>query len=75
LSFGHEAFSVSVSSYFTHPGEPAAGTVGFTDTVTIAVESGDPGGGVGEFVRFMRKALDEWYDGAEVTVRPSTAFP
>ena len=50
-------------------GEPAAGLRGFTDTVTIIVDSGDPGGeatGEDSFQAFMLQALREWYDGAKI---------
>ena len=50
-----------------NPGEYEAGIPGFTDTVTIKVSSGDPGGEAGEFADFMRQALSEWYDGAIVS--------
>ena len=52
-----------------HPGEYAAGIIGFSDTVTINIGSGDPGGdktGEDSFQEFMRQALLEWYDGASV---------
>lgn len=49
-----------------HAGEIGAGIHGFTDIVTIDVESGDPGGEPGEFMVFMQSALAEWYDGANV---------
>ncbi|HET6456304.1 MAG TPA: hypothetical protein VFI02_18005 [Armatimonadota bacterium] len=54
------------------PGEPGAGLRGFTDTVRVTVESGDPSGDVeGEdsFQTFMLQALREWYDGPEVALR------
>ena len=49
-----------------HPGEPAAGIIGFTDTVSVKIESGDPGGEPGEFEAHIQEALAEWYDGAQV---------
>lgn len=52
-----------------YPGELAAGLRGFTDTVTITVESGNPGGyasGPDSFQAFMRGVLVDWYDGAYV---------
>lgn len=52
-----------------HPGEHAAGIVGFSDTIEITVESGDPGGEPGEFAEFMRYSLHEWYDGAGVILK------
>lgn len=54
-----------------HPGEQAAGIYGFTDTVKITVESGEPGGdesGEDSFQEFMLQALKEWYDGAGVKI-------
>ena len=55
-----------------HPGERAAGIIGFSDTITITVESGDPGGddsGEHSFQEFMLTFLREWYDGATVELR------
>lgn len=49
-----------------HPGEPAAGFTGYTETVKVSVESGDPGGRDGEFAEHMQQALAEWFCGAEV---------
>jgi hypothetical protein len=49
-----------------HSGEHAAGILPFSDSITIHVTSGDPGGEDGEFEDFMRNALKEWYDGAGV---------
>ena len=50
-----------------HPGEPAAGILGYSDQVTVIVESGDPGGDPLEFEEFIRSSLAEWFDGARVT--------
>ena len=55
-----------------HPGEYGAGIHGFSDTVIVIVESGDPGGeskGEDSFQDFMLQSLREWYDGAGVTLR------
>ena len=49
-----------------HPGEFRAGINGYTDKVTITVDSGDPGGEAGEFEAFMCDSLEMWYDGASV---------
>jgi len=51
----------------SHPGEPGAGIIGFTDTVTIILESGIPGGDPGDFAGHLKATLVEWYDGAKVT--------
>ena len=48
------------------PDYPVAGLLGFTERITIEVESGDPGGDNGEFAGFMRTAVEDWYDGAQV---------
>lgn len=48
------------------PSELSAGLRGFTDFVTITVESGDPGGEPGEFAQHVRDSLAEWFDGARV---------
>ncbi len=48
-----------------------AGLRGFTDVVSITVESGDPGGdldGPDSFQAFMRTALCEWYDEGFVAI-------
>lgn len=50
------------------PMEEAAGFYGFTDTVEISVDSGDPGGEPGEFEKYLSSVLSEWYDGAKVTL-------
>ncbi len=49
-----------------HPGEIDAGVWGYTDTVSVEVESGDAGGDAGEFEEHMRESLAEWFDGAKV---------
>lgn len=49
-----------------HHGERAAGIHPYTDTLTIELASGEPGGESGEFQEHIRKALLEWYDGAIV---------
>jgi hypothetical protein len=51
----------------SHPGESGAGIIGFTDTVTMLLESGDPGGDPGDFAEHIKLALSGWYDGAKVT--------
>ena len=50
------------------PSEYSAGIRGYSDTVIINIDSGDPGGEPGEFQEFMRQALLEWYDGGNVTI-------
>lgn len=45
----------------TFSGETDAGFVPFTDTVTVEVESGNPGGEPGEFTEYMRQSLQDWY--------------
>lgn len=49
-----------------HPGEMGAGIWGYSDAVTVTVEN-DPGGEEGEFEKYMRECLAEWFDGAKVT--------
>jgi len=46
--------------------ELAAGIRGFTDKVTVIVDSGQPGGDEGQFEEWIRASLAEWYDGAAV---------
>ena len=46
----------------------SAGIVGFTDEITIEIDSGDPGGDKGEFEEHMLNALRGWYDGAKVSL-------
>jgi hypothetical protein len=55
-----------------HPGERSAGVNAFEDTVTIEIESGDPGGNNGEFAEHMRDSLKEWFDGAKVKIKEIT---
>lgn len=47
-----------------HSGESGAGIHPFSDVVHISIDSGDPGGDIGEFEGHMLAALREWYDGA-----------
>lgn len=49
-----------------HPGELAAGVRGYSETVTVTVESGDPGGEPGEFAGALWVFLKDWFDGAHV---------
>ena len=51
------------------PSELAAGIRGMTDTVTVEVESGDPGGAPGEFESHMKEALEAWYGSRSATIR------
>ncbi len=54
------------------PDELDAGLHGFSDEVTVIVDSGEPGGdptGEDSFEEYMRQALIEWYDGAKVVVK------
>jgi hypothetical protein len=48
------------------PSELEAGTTGFTERITVVVDSGDPGGNSGEFERELCGFLREWYDGAKI---------
>jgi len=50
------------------PGEMSAGIIGFNDTITVIVDSGDPGGEPGEFEEYIREMLNEWYDGGSVVL-------
>ena len=52
-----------------HPGEIGAGIYSFTDTVTVNIESGNPGGEEGEFEEHIMDVLCDWYDGAYVSIR------
>lgn len=54
-----------------NPGEPAAGIIGYTDTVTIEIQSGEPGGEPGEFENHIQEALADWFDGAKITRNPN----
>ena len=54
------------------PQDRSAGIIGFYDTVSITVVSGDPGGeeqGEESFQEFILQSLKEWYDGAFVELR------
>lgn len=48
------------------PSELSAGLRSVSDTVTVIVESGMPGGSKGEFQEHIKKSLEEWYDGGAV---------
>lgn len=68
----HLCIGKSFKFFIDCPGELAAGINSYTDTITIMVESGDPGGdesGEDSFCEFMRSALAEWYDGARVNLK------
>ena len=64
-----------------HPGDVIqslrCGTVtrrqegGYSDRVTVTVDSGDPGGDPGEFETFIQESLSQWFDGAAVGLRPA----
>ncbi len=56
-----------------HPGELGAGLYPYYDTITIVVESADPGGGYKDFENYMRQCLAEWFDGADVTERKNSS--
>ena len=54
------------------PDELDAGLHGFSDEVTVIVDSGEPGGdptGEDSFEEYMRQALIEWFDGAKVVFK------
>ncbi len=63
---GNKMASKKLSFSVKHPGEIDAGISGYTDTVTVDIESGDAGGDKGEFEEYMRDCLAEWFDGAAV---------
>lgn len=48
------------------PSDLSAGLRGFSDSVAVTIESGNPGGEPGEFTRYMQECLAEWFDGAKV---------
>jgi len=54
-----------------HPGELQDGLRAYSDTVTVTVDSGDPGGSPDEFTEEMQKFLLGWFDGAAVGLRPA----
>jgi hypothetical protein len=58
-----------------HPGEHEAGLRAYSDTVTVTVDSGDPGGVQDEFTEEMQKFLLQWFDGAAVGIRPANLKP
>ena len=53
------------------PVDVAAGLRSYGDTVTISIESGDPGGDPGEFETYIKEILSDWFDGARVWVKES----
>lgn len=48
-----------------HP-DHSAGMLGYSDDITIIVDSDNPGGEPGEFEEFMQECLAEWFDGANI---------
>src|ERR1700677_2558174 len=61
----NEPITVAFDGY--HPGELGGGIRGYSDTVTVSVDSGDPGGDKGEMTDFMQQRLIEWFDGSVVS--------
>ena len=51
-----------------HPGELASGMRGYSEKVTVIVDSGDPGGEPGEFRKLIQQSLSEWFKGANITL-------
>lgn len=58
---------MKIKYYVSMPSELTVGLRGFTDTVTVTVASGDPGGTLGDFTEHIRLALAAWYDAARIT--------
>ena len=52
--------------FIDDPGDPLVGINPLSETITITVDSGDPGGNPGEFQEHMREALKEWYPEANL---------
>lgn len=48
------------------PSELSAGIRGYSDTIKLYLESGDPGGEPKEFEKFLIESLEQWYDGGKV---------
>lgn len=48
------------------PGDMSVGISPYRDTITVTVDSGDPGGTDGEFAEHIQHALLEWIDGGSV---------
>ena len=57
---------MTIKYYIHMPQDLSSGERGFDDEVTIKIKSGDPGGDDGNFARFMKGCLLDWYDGASV---------
>lgn len=56
--------SQTIKYEISHHGDD--GQLPFTETITVTVASGDPGGEPGEFAEWVGESLWEWYDGADV---------
>lgn len=50
------------------PAEKGAGIVGYTEDVTVIVESGEPVGDTGEFIEACRQFLAGWFEGSTVAL-------
>lgn len=50
------------------PSEYEAGILGYSDVCTVSLESGDPGGDPGQFEGELKGFLEEWFDGARVSL-------
>lgn len=59
---------MKITFTITHPGEIGAGIRPFTDSATVELLSGHPGGDPGEFEEHLRSALADWFDGATVVL-------
>ncbi len=66
---------VKYKFHIYYPDESTAGLIGYSDKVTVTVDSGDPGGEYGEFEQFMSDCLSEWYEGASVTIEEADNEP
>jgi len=49
-------------------GDAAAGLSGYTEKVTVVLDSGSPFGEPGEFEEHLRSSLADWFDGATVSL-------
>jgi hypothetical protein len=53
-------------------GDMSAGMYPYDDEITVEVKSGEPGGDPGDFVKFIKESLDDWYqfhDGTKIEIK------
>jgi hypothetical protein len=61
--------SKEYSFFISHPGEQAAGLLPYTEDISVIVGSASPEDEDLEFVEHMQGAMQEWYEGAKISLQ------